>query len=151
MIIENRAIATYLTQANTDDSLLDEDDHEQIRCCRHPAMAVFVHHCYELQRGLRNLCLHTAPSAHRQAIMNRLEHFGLAYHIVDVSESRINVFFGQAPHIAVVRCFADRPLNLLSPEEDFILGTMLGYDGTQQCERYLKRCHDHFHSTSNSL
>ena len=29
-----------------------------------------------------------------------------------------------------------RPLNKLTPEEDFILGAMLGYDICQQCKRY---------------
>ncbi len=30
-------------------------------------------------------------------------------------------------------------LSDLTDEEDFILGTMLGYDRMNQCERYLKR------------
>jgi len=30
-------------------------------------------------------------------------------------------------------------LSDLTDEEDFILGTMLGYDRVKQCERYLKR------------
>ncbi len=32
-----------------------------------------------------------------------------------------------------------RPLNQLTPEEDFILGTMLGYDLCAQCERFCER------------
>ena len=32
-----------------------------------------------------------------------------------------------------------RPLNLLTPEEDFMLGAMLGYDICAQCERYCER------------
>lgn len=32
-----------------------------------------------------------------------------------------------------------RPLNLLTPEEDFILGAMLGYDICAQCKRYCTR------------
>ena len=32
-----------------------------------------------------------------------------------------------------------RPLQLLSPEEDFILGALLGYDICMQCERFCKR------------
>ena len=32
-----------------------------------------------------------------------------------------------------------RPLNQLTPEEDFILGAMLGYDICTQCERYCER------------
>lgn len=30
----------------------------------------------------------------------------------------------------------NKPLNKLSPEEDFMLGAMLGYDITMECERY---------------
>lgn len=30
----------------------------------------------------------------------------------------------------------NRPLHQLSPEEDFMLGAMLGYDICAQCERY---------------
>ena len=41
--------------------------------------------------------------------------------------------------INIVRLICNRPLNLLTPEEDFILGTMLGYDVCQQCERYNHR------------
>lgn len=32
-----------------------------------------------------------------------------------------------------------RPLNQLSPEEDFILGALLGYDIRMQCECYCSR------------
>lgn len=32
----------------------------------------------------------------------------------------------------------DKHLSDYTPEEDFILGTMLGYDRVQQCDRYLK-------------
>lgn len=32
-----------------------------------------------------------------------------------------------------------RPLNRLTPEEDFILGAMLGYDICAQCKRYCTR------------
>lgn len=106
---------------------------------RHPAMAVFVHHCYELRRGLRDLVLHTAPARHRAAMEARLAAIGLSCHVARLSDERINIFFGREPHVAVIRSFGDKPLNDYTPEEDFILGTMLGYDGRQQCERYLVR------------
>lgn len=35
-----------------------------------------------------------------------------------------------------IRHIITRPLNQLTPEEDFILGAMLGYDICQQCKRY---------------
>ena len=38
-----------------------------------------------------------------------------------------------------IRLIVTRPLNQLTPEEDFILGAMLGYDICAQCERYCKR------------
>ena len=42
-------------------------------------------------------------------------------------------------HNAVARALVIRPLNALTAEEDFMLGTMLGYDREQQCRRYLTR------------
>ncbi|WP_028910046.1 DUF2023 family protein [Prevotella sp. AGR2160] len=42
-----------------------------------------------------------------------------------------------------VRQMVNRPLNRLSPEEDFILGAMLGYDICAQCERYCERKEKH--------
>ena len=51
----------------------------------------------------------------------------------------INLFFGRKECIQAIRCIVTRPLNKLSPEEDFILGTMLGYDLCAQCERFCKR------------
>ena len=33
----------------------------------------------------------------------------------------------------------NKPLSQLTPEEDFILGAMLGYDICAQCERYCER------------
>ena len=37
-----------------------------------------------------------------------------------------------------MQTFVDKPLNKLTPEEDFMLGIMLGYDISMQCERYCK-------------
>ena len=38
-----------------------------------------------------------------------------------------------------IRMIVTKSLCLLTPEEDFILGAMLGYDICAQCERYCKR------------
>ena len=38
-----------------------------------------------------------------------------------------------------VRAFIDKPLNRLTPEQDFMLGAMLGYDIIQQCERFCRQ------------
>ncbi len=41
--------------------------------------------------------------------------------------------------IDVIKQMKFTSLSNLTDEEDFILGTMLGYDRLKQCERYLKR------------
>ena len=61
----------------------------------------------------------------------------IAYLINKITDTKINVFFGSDVCIKVVERF-NSSLNKLTPEEDFILGTMLGYSKLQQCERYLR-------------
>ena len=39
----------------------------------------------------------------------------------------------------MVACIGKASLSDYTPEEDFILGTMLGYSRLQQCSRYLTR------------
>ena len=50
----------------------------------------------------------------------------------------LNVFFGDKPCVDVIKSFNQPHLSKLNPEQDFILGVLLGYDKTKQCERYLK-------------
>jgi hypothetical protein len=63
----------------------------------------------------------------------------LGFIIQAVNGTRINVFFGNSICIDVIKQIKFTSLSNLTDEEDFILGTMLGYDGLKQCERYLKR------------
>ena len=102
-------------------------------------MNVFVHHIYEYQKGLRNLILHTLHEKNRKDAVERLIRLRIPFHIQNVSESKINVFFGAPECIDVIKNFGDKPLNELSPEQDFILGTMLGYNLVNQCGRYLSK------------
>ena len=51
----------------------------------------------------------------------------------------MNLYFGNRQCLKAVATFIHKPLNELSPEEDFMLGAMLGYDIVGQCERYCKR------------
>jgi len=102
-------------------------------------MGVFHHLIYELGRGLRDLALHTCPAHVRGPIEAKLIEEGLDYHISPVGDDRLNVFFGAPECVEVVRQFAASALSDLTPEQDFILGIMLGYDRTEQCARFLKR------------
>ncbi len=102
-------------------------------------MKVFYHHIYEYQKGLRSLVLHTLPSQYRELAEKKLQQNAIPYLIREVSERKINIFFGEKECVEIVESFGDKPLNQLSHEEDFILGTMLGYCRLLQCRRYLKR------------
>ncbi len=101
-------------------------------------MKILSHHIYEYKKGLRSLVLHTMPTSYKADVKKKLEANRIAYVIQNVSAEKINIYFGAPDCIEVIRTFGDKPLNQLSPEQDFILGTMLGYSRLQQCERYLR-------------
>ncbi len=102
-------------------------------------MTVFLHHIYEYQKGLRNLVLYTGPQHEKPHIIKKLNDFGINYLIVPLGNQRINVFFGHTDCVETVRSFKKDNLSRFTPEEDFLLGIMLGYDRVAQCTRYLKR------------
>ena len=101
-------------------------------------LRVFMHHIYEYKKGLRSLILTTEKASNRDYIKYRLEKEKIPYLIQDVSDRSINVFFVNEDCIKVVSTF-DKHLNKLSPEHDFMLGIMLGYDRILQCKRYMQR------------
>lgn len=102
-------------------------------------MKIFVHHIYELQKGIRNMVLCTLERKDEAFALQRLEKLGIPYYIHPINAQRFNLFFGKKECIGIIRMICNRPLNELNPEEDFILGTLLGYDICQQCQRYTQR------------
>jgi hypothetical protein len=102
-------------------------------------MQVLNHHIYEYEKGLRSLVLHTLPAALGADAAARLARRGISHHLEPLGRDKVNIFFGDPVCIEVVTRICRKPLNHLSPEEDFILGTMLGYSLLLQCRRYLQR------------
>lgn len=100
-------------------------------------LQVFHHHIYEFKKGLRNLVLATEKADKREAIEGRLIKENIPHVIHQITEDKINVYFGQQSCIDIVKTF-DVRLNKITPEQDFLLGIMLGYDRLKQCDRYLK-------------
>ena len=100
-------------------------------------MEVFVHHVYEYEKGLRNLVLHTTSSEYTHSILTKLSKRKIAYKIYDIGKGKINIFFGSRECVEVIERIGKDNLQEYTPEEDFILGIMLGYDRRRQCERYL--------------
>lgn len=102
-------------------------------------LKVFLNHIYEYKKGVRQMVLYTTNKKYETFAINRLKSQRIPFVIQPVDEERINLFFGKAECINAIRLMVTRPLNLLSPEEDFILGAMLGYDICAQCKRYCIR------------
>jgi hypothetical protein len=102
-------------------------------------MQVFGHHLYEYCKGLRSLVLHTLSSDDVEAALGRLDQAGISYVIYPLGEKRVNLFFGAEECVRVVHRINKPNLKEYTPEEDFILGVMLGYERRKQCGRYLKR------------
>ena len=71
--------------------------------------------------------------------VKRLINQKINYIIQPVGNDKINLFFGRKECINAIRFLVNQPLNKLSPEQDFILGAMLGYDICAQCKRYCDR------------
>ncbi len=102
-------------------------------------LKVFLNHIYEFKKGVRQMVLYTAHRKYEAFAVARLESQGISYLLQPVGDCRINIFFGRDECIEAIRMLVDRPLNMLTPEEDFILGAMLGYDICGQCRRYCER------------
>jgi len=102
-------------------------------------MKMVMHLIYEFKKGIRSLVLCTLCPTCAEIIKARLESQGIEYLVQQVGEQKINLFFGKRDCLDAVTCFAHKPLNVLTPEEDFMLGAMLGYDITQQSRRFCER------------
>lgn len=101
------------------------------------SMGFLQHHLYEYRKGVRHLFMMTMNHRDSLLVQKRLQQEEIDFHLHQVSDDKINIFFGRAPCVATARKLITKPLSHLTPEEDFILGTLLGYDREQQCLRFL--------------
>ena len=102
-------------------------------------LKVLMNHIYEYKKGVRCLVLYTFNRKYESFAISRLEHQNIDYIIQPVGNDRLNLFFGKKECLDAIRMIVTKPLCQLSPEEDFILGAMLGYDICAQCERFCER------------
>ena len=100
---------------------------------------ILTHHIYEYNKGLRNLVLHTMSSDEKYKTKELLTSKGISYCFAKVNAEKVNLFFGDEVCIKIIRSFGGKSLSDYTDEEDFMLGTMLGYNRILQCERYIKR------------
>ena len=102
-------------------------------------LRVFLNHIYEYKKGVRPLVLYTMNKVYETAAIRRLRSQGIAYFLQDAGKNSVNIYFGSKEVLGTIQLIITRPLNELSPEEDFILGALLGYDLRMQCERFCSR------------
>ena len=102
-------------------------------------MRVLMNHIYEFKKGIRQMVLYTFNMKYEALVKERLQHQNIPYLVHPVGNGRLNLFFGRKECLDAIRLFVTKPLNQLTPEEDFIHGAMLGYDIRVQCERYCER------------
>lgn len=102
-------------------------------------MKVLMNHIYEYKKGVRQMVLFTMNKRYEEFALQRLEHQRIPYVLQPAGKNTVNLYFGRKECLEAIRLIVTRPLNELTPEEDFILGTMLGYDLCAQCERYCER------------
>ena len=100
---------------------------------------IFLNHIYEFKKGVRQMVLYTTKRKYEDFAVKRLINQKINYIIQPVGNDKINLFFGRKECINAIRFLVNQPLNKLSPEQDFILGAMLGYDICVQCKRYCDR------------
>ncbi len=113
----------------------------EVSCAQYNSsdLQVLIHHIYEYNKGLRSLVLHTMSRSQEELAFHLLKKKNIAFFASNVNEKKVNIFFGDQTSVEIIKSFGGTPLNHLTDEQDFILGSMLGYDRKQQCERYLKR------------
>jgi hypothetical protein len=103
-------------------------------------MRIFYHLIYEYKKGVRDLMLCTLTADTEEKVRWKLERNAINYKIQKLKNGNINVFFGKDECMMVAnRICGEKALNLLTPEEDFILGILLGYSISEQCNRYCKK------------
>ena len=100
---------------------------------------VFLNHIYEYKKGVRPLVLYTINKLYEPMATERLRNQGIPFFLQDAGKQSTNIYFGRKECLDAIELFITKPLNLLTPEEDFILGALLGYDLRMQCERFCSR------------
>ena len=102
-------------------------------------LKVFSNHLYEFKKGVLQMVLYTMSEKYRDYVMKRLQEQNIPFWILPAGKNTINLFFGKQECIDVIKVLINGSLSQLSPEKDFMLGSLLGYDVCAQCTRYCER------------
>ena len=70
------------------------------------------------------MVLFTCNKKYCEQTIQRLESQDIPYLLQPAGQQNLNVYFGRRECLEAIRLIVTRPLNELTPEEDFILGAM---------------------------
>ena len=76
---------------------------------RYDSMKLFLHQIYEFQKGVRSLVLCTMCRTCASLLSERLERLGIAYRIQSVTDSKVNLYFGNRMCLETVATFIHKP------------------------------------------
>lgn len=102
-------------------------------------MELFSNLVYEYKKGVRDLVLYTCSKEQAIKYLSYLNKSGIKYLAVTVEGGKINLFFGSEKCLEILKTFSSLNLDEITPQEDFILGIMLGYSRTEQYKRILAK------------
>lgn len=102
-------------------------------------MELFKHLIYEYRKGSKDLVLYTCEKSKQDILTEILQKMKIQYHITNIENEKVNLFFGSTPCLKIIRGFSSKNLDKLTPYEDFILGIMLRYSRNEQYNRLLDK------------
>lgn len=101
-------------------------------------MELFSNLIYEYKKGMRDLALFCCKCQDIEKYTNHLRKTNTQY-LVFNSTAKFNIFFGNPDCLEIIKQFSSDKLDKLTPQEDFILGIMLGYSRNEQYKRFLSK------------
>lgn len=102
-------------------------------------MELFKNLVYEYQKGMRDLVLYTCECSNLSIFESFLKKLKIPYTLFFLAGEKVNLFFGSPVCLEIIAKFSSKELNKLTPQEDFILGIMLGYSRNEQYKRILSK------------
>lgn len=102
-------------------------------------MELFKNLIYEYKKGMRDLSLQTCEKKDLEQYTELLDRLATSYLAVELGNNKVNLFFGKPECLDILKRFSDFELNKITPQEDFILGIMLGYSRDEQYNRILSK------------
>ncbi len=102
-------------------------------------MELFKNLIYEYKKGMRDLALYTCEVEQIEKYKAILNLTKTPFTIQKLPQNKCNIFLGNQKCLEILNTFSSKNLDKITPQEDFILGIMLGYSRNEQYTRLLSK------------